>query len=154
MLFLILSVTGPYVRRIFLEELKASPDCAVNIVPLEDFGGKSLYHRFTGNKDNKSSLGNLESLHNLLACGVGAGEPRIVYWCPKKVQVALDKSSIIAAPFDGRCRFIWEYGMYLSIYLFVCACVCVSVCLSVYLPVSVCLYVCLSVSVCLSVYHH
>nr|XP_027216302.1 phosphoglucomutase-1-like [Penaeus vannamei]XP_027216305.1 phosphoglucomutase-1-like [Penaeus vannamei] len=32
-------VTGPYVRRIFLEELGASPDSAVNIVPLEDFGG-------------------------------------------------------------------------------------------------------------------
>ncbi|XP_068225866.1 phosphoglucomutase-1 [Palaemon carinicauda] len=32
-------VTGPYVRRIFLEELGASDDCAVNIVPLEDFGG-------------------------------------------------------------------------------------------------------------------
>ena len=34
------SVTGPYVRRIFLEELGTSPDSAVNIVPLEDFGGK------------------------------------------------------------------------------------------------------------------
>lgn len=33
------TVTGPYVRRIFLEELGASPDSAVNIVPLEDFGG-------------------------------------------------------------------------------------------------------------------
>ncbi|KAK8752688.1 hypothetical protein OTU49_006859 [Cherax quadricarinatus] len=32
-------VTGPYVRRIFLEELGASQDCAVNIEPLEDFGG-------------------------------------------------------------------------------------------------------------------
>ncbi|XP_066989333.1 phosphoglucomutase-1 [Macrobrachium rosenbergii] len=32
-------VTGPYVRRIFLEELGASEDCVVNIVPLEDFGG-------------------------------------------------------------------------------------------------------------------
>lgn len=32
-------VTGPYVRNIFLEELGASEDCAVNIVPLEDFGG-------------------------------------------------------------------------------------------------------------------
>lgn len=32
-------MTGPYVRRIFLEELGASPDSAVNIVPLEDFGG-------------------------------------------------------------------------------------------------------------------
>lgn len=35
-------MTGPYVRRIFLEELGASPDSAVNIVPLEDFGGKIL----------------------------------------------------------------------------------------------------------------
>ncbi|XP_042237724.1 phosphoglucomutase-1-like [Homarus americanus] len=32
-------VTGPYVRRIFLEELGASADSAVNIEPLEDFGG-------------------------------------------------------------------------------------------------------------------
>lgn len=32
-------VTGPYVRRIFLEELKATPDSVVNIEPLEDFGG-------------------------------------------------------------------------------------------------------------------
>ncbi|KAK3869148.1 hypothetical protein Pcinc_025522 [Petrolisthes cinctipes] len=32
-------VTGPYVKKIFLEELGASPDSAVNIVPLEDFGG-------------------------------------------------------------------------------------------------------------------
>ncbi|KAG0719976.1 Phosphoglucomutase [Chionoecetes opilio] len=32
-------VTGPYVRRIFLEELGASLNSAVNIVPLENFGG-------------------------------------------------------------------------------------------------------------------
>ncbi|KAK7082760.1 Phosphoglucomutase-1 [Halocaridina rubra] len=32
-------VTGPYVRRIFLEELGASEDSVVNTIPLEDFGG-------------------------------------------------------------------------------------------------------------------
>ncbi|XP_071533919.1 phosphoglucomutase-1-like [Panulirus ornatus] len=35
-----LGVTGPYVRRIFLEELKASPGCAIDIHPTEDFGGR------------------------------------------------------------------------------------------------------------------
>ena len=38
-LFLFVSVTGPYVKKIFLDELGASPDNVVNTVPLEDFGG-------------------------------------------------------------------------------------------------------------------
>lgn len=33
------TVTGPYVSRIFCEELGASTDSVVNVVPLEDFGG-------------------------------------------------------------------------------------------------------------------
>jgi phosphoglucomutase len=32
-------VTGPYVRRIFVDELGAPEDCCVNTTPLEDFGG-------------------------------------------------------------------------------------------------------------------
>jgi phosphoglucomutase len=32
-------VTGPYVKRIFVEELGAAGDCCVNTTPLEDFGG-------------------------------------------------------------------------------------------------------------------
>lgn len=33
-------VAGPYVRRIFQDELGASPDCLLNCVPKEDFGGE------------------------------------------------------------------------------------------------------------------
>lgn len=33
------SVTGPYAKRIFIDELGAPPDSVVNGVPLEDFGG-------------------------------------------------------------------------------------------------------------------
>lgn len=32
-------VTGPYVKKIFVDELGASPDNVINIIPLEDFGG-------------------------------------------------------------------------------------------------------------------
>jgi phosphoglucomutase len=32
-------VTGPYVSRIFCEELGASAQSVVNVIPLEDFGG-------------------------------------------------------------------------------------------------------------------
>lgn len=32
-------VTGPYVRRIFLDKLGASEDSVINTIPLEDFGG-------------------------------------------------------------------------------------------------------------------
>jgi phosphoglucomutase len=32
-------VTGPYVKRIFVDELGAAADCCVNTTPLEDFGG-------------------------------------------------------------------------------------------------------------------
>ncbi|KAL0276744.1 UNVERIFIED_CONTAM: hypothetical protein PYX00_004251 [Menopon gallinae] len=32
-------VTGPYVRRIFVEELGATEDSVINTIPLEDFGG-------------------------------------------------------------------------------------------------------------------
>nr|CAD7428325.1 unnamed protein product [Timema monikensis] len=35
----LLKVTGPYVRRIFIDELGAPVDNTVNTVPLEDFGG-------------------------------------------------------------------------------------------------------------------
>lgn len=35
----IFAVTGPYVRRIFVDVLGATPDCCVNTTPLEDFGG-------------------------------------------------------------------------------------------------------------------
>lgn len=34
-----ISVTGPYVKRIFLSELGAKSDNAVNTTPLPDFGG-------------------------------------------------------------------------------------------------------------------
>ncbi|WP_028079182.1 alpha-D-glucose phosphate-specific phosphoglucomutase [Solimonas soli] len=33
------AVTGPYARRIFVEQLGAPPDSVMNAVPLEDFGG-------------------------------------------------------------------------------------------------------------------
>ena len=33
------SVTGPYVKRIFVEELGAPASSVVNMEPLEDFGG-------------------------------------------------------------------------------------------------------------------
>jgi phosphoglucomutase len=36
---LFFSVTGPYVKRIFVDELGAGSDCCVNTTPLEDFGG-------------------------------------------------------------------------------------------------------------------
>lgn len=32
-------MTGPYVKRIFVDELGAAVDCCVNTIPLEDFGG-------------------------------------------------------------------------------------------------------------------
>lgn len=32
-------VTGPYAKRIFIDELGANPNSVVNGVPLEDFGG-------------------------------------------------------------------------------------------------------------------
>lgn len=32
-------MTGPYAKRIFVDELGASPDSVVNGIPLEDFGG-------------------------------------------------------------------------------------------------------------------
>lgn len=35
----ICSVTGPYVKRIFLEELSAPVNSVVNTIPLPDFGG-------------------------------------------------------------------------------------------------------------------
>lgn len=33
------AITGPYARAIFEDELGAAPDCVVNEIPLEDFGG-------------------------------------------------------------------------------------------------------------------
>ena len=33
------SVTGPYCKKIFLDELQAPAECVVNADPLEDFGG-------------------------------------------------------------------------------------------------------------------
>lgn len=35
----IISVTGPYVKRIFLDELETANDSVVNIIPLPDFDG-------------------------------------------------------------------------------------------------------------------
>ena len=32
-------MTGPYVRRIFCDELGASEQSVVNVIPLDDFGG-------------------------------------------------------------------------------------------------------------------
>ena len=37
--FYIIPVTGPYVSRIFCDELGAGPDNVANVVPLQDFGG-------------------------------------------------------------------------------------------------------------------
>lgn len=33
------SVTGPYVKKIFVEELGAPPVNTINVIPLPDFGG-------------------------------------------------------------------------------------------------------------------
>lgn len=38
--FCILAVTGPYAKRIFVQELGAPVESVVNAVPLIDFGGK------------------------------------------------------------------------------------------------------------------
>lgn len=36
---ILLPVTGPYVSRIFCDELGASAESVVNVIPLNDFGG-------------------------------------------------------------------------------------------------------------------
>jgi len=41
-----LSVTGPYLKKIFVDELKAGEECVINAKPLEDFGGLCCSHTF------------------------------------------------------------------------------------------------------------
>ena len=54
------AVTGPYAKKIFVEELGAKPESVVNGVPLEDFGG--------GHPDP-----NLTYAHDLVGGGMGRG---------------------------------------------------------------------------------
>lgn len=69
-------VTGPYVKRIFVDVLGASPDNVRNVIPLEDFGGKHPDPNLTYAADlvNAMKQGN----YNLGAAFDGDGDRNMI----------------------------------------------------------------------------
>ncbi|GLG98781.1 Uncharacterized protein GBIM_05367 [Gryllus bimaculatus] len=69
-------VTGPYVQRIFVDLLGASPDNVRNVIPLEDFGGKHPDPNLTYAADLVNAM--KEGDYNLGAAFDGDGDRNMI----------------------------------------------------------------------------
>ncbi|XP_059483478.1 phosphoglucomutase [Neocloeon triangulifer] len=88
-------VTGPYVRRIFVDELGAGDDCCVNTTPLEDFGGHHPDPNLTYAADLVKAMA--EGNHHLGAAFDGDGDRNMILGEKAFFVTPSDSLAVLAA---------------------------------------------------------
>ncbi|CAB3359673.1 Hypothetical predicted protein [Cloeon dipterum] len=88
-------VTGPYVKRIFVEELGAGDDCCVNTTPLEDFGGHHPDPNLTYAADLVKAMA--QGNHQLGAAFDGDGDRNMILGVKAFFVTPSDSLAVLAA---------------------------------------------------------
>lgn len=88
-------VMGPYAKRIFVQELGASPDSVVNAVPLPDFGGKHPDPNLTYAADLVNEMS--KNVHSFGAAFDGDGDRNMILGKGAFFVTPSDSLAVIAA---------------------------------------------------------